>query len=379
MSKDRARIILFLLFLAGGLIIRPSAAIAQDKPNEYFWFQKLLKKFPPVVPQDSIRLVFIGDVMMHTKQIKKDFTPFLKDLKPMLSRADVSVANMEFPLGGEPYSGYPAFSAPDSIANYVASLGVDVFLTANNHIMDKGLPGLERTLGKYADLEGIKFTGASCKSIPDSTVNPLIIRAKGARIALINFTYGVNAGSPAVSSGARVHLMKKEDTEELFGRAAKAGADVIIALPHWGEEYSLKHNRLQEEFATWMADAGADVIIGTHPHVVQDTCILSASDGRRVPVIYSLGNAVSNMSAKDTRLELAAELTLIRNFLGQVKVHDIRLIFLWCTLPGRLEDNYRTVIVSENIGKKDLWKIGADYDTMISTLERVKEKTGIGK
>ncbi|MBQ9184370.1 MAG: CapA family protein [Bacteroidales bacterium] len=365
--------------MAGGLLLKPSAIIAQDSIQDKSLFRKMMRRIPPVIPSDTIRLVFIGDVMMHTAQLKRDFTPFLQDLKPLLSGADVAIANMEFPLGGEPHSGYPAFSAPDSIATYVAGLGADVFLTANNHILDKGTAGLERTLRQYGKIKGVKFTGTASEDYPDSLVNPLIIISKGAKIALVNFTYGTNAALPWEGSGTRVRLMKKEDTSELFERARSAGADFIIALPHWGDEYSLKHNKAQKEYAEWMAGEGAGVIIGTHPHVVQDTCSITAPDGRKVPVIYSLGNAVSNMSAPNTRLELAATVSLVRNFLGQVSLHDIQLEWLWCTLPGRLEDNYRTVRVREMTGRSELWKKESDYKNMISTLERVKEKTGIGK
>lgn len=379
MSKDRARILIVLLILAGGLLLKPSAACAQDTLHVKSWFRKMVQMIPPKIPRDSIRIVVIGDVMMHSAQLGRDYSPFLEDLKPMLSGADIAIANLEFPLGGKPYTGYPAFSTPDDYADYIAGLGTDVFLTANNHVMDKGVAGLEKTLKKYAGMEGVRFTGASFKDVADSTINPLIINAKGVRIALINFTYGMNYGLPPEDSGASVRLMKKEDTEELFQRARRSKADFIIALPHWGEEYSLKHNSAQEKYARWLAESGADIIIGSHPHVVQDTCIMKTSDGRRVPVVYSLGNAVSNMSAINTRLELAATVTLVRDFLGQISVHGIRLDFMWCTLPGMLIDNYKTVLVKDRTGQRDRWIRAADYDNMISTLERVKNKTGIDK
>ena len=94
--------------------------------------------------RDSVTLRFIGDVMLHKGQIDRDFTPFLKGISEDLAEADVAFANMEFSLGGSPYTGYPAFSSPDSYAEYVVGCGVDVLLTANNHILDRGRKGLER-------------------------------------------------------------------------------------------------------------------------------------------------------------------------------------------------------------------------------------------
>ena len=178
MSKDRARITIVFLIMAGGLLLKPSAASAQ------------------ILPCDTVRLFFIGDVMLHKAQIGKEYTPFLEDLKPLVSRAGLAAANMEFPLGGKPYTGYPSFSAPDSYAEYIASLGFNVFLTANNHILDKGTAGLERTLEKYSAMKGVRFTGTAGKEVPDSTVNPLFVNVNGARIALVNFTYGTNYGEP---------------------------------------------------------------------------------------------------------------------------------------------------------------------------------------
>ena len=379
MSKDRARIIIVLLILAGGLFLKPSGVFAQERIKEKSWFQKFIQRVPPRIPSDSVRIFILGDVMLHSKQMGRDYTPFLEELKPLMKKADATVVNMEFPLGGKPYTGYPVFSAPDDYADYIKDIGADIFLVANNHIMDRGTEGLEKTLRKYAGMEGIKFTGAYSKDVADSLVNPLIINLKGAKIAFLNFTYGMNTGLPEPASGAGIRLMKKEDTKELFRRARKAGADIIIALPHWGVEYDLIHSKSQENYAKWLAEEGADVIIGSHPHVVQDTCNIVTSDGRKVPVAYSLGNAVSNMSAINTRLELAATVTLVRNFLGQVHLAGFKLDFLWCTLPEMLTDNYRTIIVEDRIGQRDKWLNASDYDNMISTLKRVKEKTGIGK
>ena len=379
MDKERAKLF-FLSVILSGSLLWPSGAAAQRLLPDSYYMHSLTEIYPPVLPHDEIKLVFIGDVMLHAKQIDKEYGPFLEDLKPLFSEADVAVANMETTLAGEPYSGYPAFSSPDNYADYVASLGTDVFLTANNHTMDMGTKGFIRTLKYYAGMEGVKFTGGTIKEIPDSMVNPLILKVKGARIALLNFTYGSNKGLPDPSTGARLQLMKKEDVSVLLKRAQNAGADYIIALPHWGVEYDLNHSDSQEKMARWLADEGVDLIIGSHPHVVQDTCIIKTADGRRVPVIYSLGNAVSNMSIENSRLELAATVTLSRFFPGQVTLESLHLEFLWCTLPGMLlENTYKTVIVREREGKRDLWLNGKDYDNMMATLRRVKTKTGIGK
>lgn len=330
--------------------------------------------FPkPIQSTDTVCVTFIGDVMMHARQLEYDYRSFLSELDEITEDADISVANMEFTLAGKPYSGYPAFSSPDGYADYVADCGTDVFLTANNHILDKGREGLKRTLKIYESMQdscGIHYTGTALDHAADTTINPLIIVGKGVRIALVNFTYGTNTDYPG--EWPAVRLMEKESVSEMIDRARRRDADFIIALPHWGTEYKLRHSQVQEDWAKWLVDKGVDLIIGTHPHVVQDTTHIGG-----VPAIYSLGNAVSNMSAENTRLELAARVRFISCTDGTKKMLEPELVFLWCSLPGNLKDNYTTIPVKDFIGRRDEWLNPSDYDNMITTYRRVLKETGI--
>ena len=303
--------------------------------------------------------------MMHTRQLQYDHSLFLEDLKPLLSDADLAIANAEFTLAGPPFTGYPAFSAPDGYLSSITDAGVDVLLTANNHILDKGKEGLERTLKQYG-----RFTGSGLDEAQYLQNNPLIVPVKGIRIALVNFTYGTNLGS--MSDYPKVSRMNKVEIARQMKRA-RDNADFVIVLPHWGEEYVLTHNATQQEWAEWLVEQGADAIIGAHPHVIQDTTHIKG-----VPVVYSLGNAVSNMSAPNTRLELAAMLRLVKQKgSGEKALLGPELHFLWCTLPGKKTDGYRTVVVEEQTGRRDDWQDKTDYDNMTETLARVKEVTGI--
>lgn len=344
-------------------------------------FSFLFKGFPrPEDRKDTITLRFIGDVMLHTKQIETarqkdgsfDFTTFLEGIRPDLENADLAVANMEFTLAGAPYTGYPGFSSPDSYADYAADCGIDVFLTANNHILDKGPKGLSRTLGYYGEMEqsrGILYTGSA--NPKDSSRNPLYVIVKGAKIAIINFTYGTNCGGET-ADGAKVFRMDEAKIKSAIQRAKRAYSDLIIVCPHWGTEYDLKHSATQEKWARMIAEAGADVIIGAHPHVVQDKAVISTSDGRCVPVYYSLGNAVSNMSATNTQLELMVTVRLLRNYYGECTLDEVSHDFLWCSRPGYLTSSYKTIKVSDYIGRRSEWKMPYGYDKMISTLKRIE-------
>ena len=162
--------------------------------------------------------------------------------------------------------------------------------------------------------------------------------------------------------------------------AEEEDADITVALPHWGTEYVLTHSSGQEETAEWLADNGADIIIGTHPHVIQDfqTLPVREMDGaKEVPVAYSLGNAVSNMSAKNTQLELMATLKVVREGNGDIRMLPLEFTYLWCSRPGGYNDSYTVIPVADFVGRRDEWKNGWDYDRMMETYRHVSGITGI--
>lgn len=324
---------------------------------------------------DTVSVHIIGDVMMHSPQFSKNCELFFSEIAPGMKGADISIANMEFTLAGKPYTGYPSFSSPEYIADYMAgSCGVDIFLTANNHILDYGKRGIVRTLeiyDKLADSLGIAHTGSALDANQLDANYPLMISRKGFKLAFINFTYGTNQGSG--SEWPKVNRMKESDIHEAFEKAKDNNADFIIVLPHWGNEYQLKHSSEQQKWAEWLVREGADVIVGSHPHVVQDTTHIKG-----VPVIYSLGNAVSNMSIVNSRLELSVTLRFVLDRAsGEKSMLEPQLDFMWCTLPGKLTDSYSTIYIKKWAKRKNDWLTPSDYENMIETLDRVKAATGI--
>ena len=156
--------------------------------------------------KDTLTICVCGDIMMHAGQIANarrndgsyDFTSCFRLVRDIIGSADISIANMEFTMAGEPFEGYPRFSAPDRIAEDVATAGFDVLLTANNHIFDKGSAGASRTLEVYRRVKakhGIQIAGLiDNQANPESDI-PLIINKKGIQIALLNMTYGTNLGA----------------------------------------------------------------------------------------------------------------------------------------------------------------------------------------
>lgn len=332
----------------------------------------------PLFQQDTIEICILGDIMMHGKQIENtkrgdstyDFSSFFSLIEDDIQKADLAIGNMEFTLGGKPYTGYPSFSAPDGFEDYLADCGFDVFLAANNHIFDKAAAGAERTLTKYRILKDngkIWFTGLAGSEQELAQTTPLFIRINGVSFALINFTYGTNQGSGRTWPKTN-YLNDRQDLEKAFAKAEEKDTEYIIALPHWGTEYSLHHSKAQEDMASWMVKAGADVIIGAHPHVIQDT---QEIDG--VTVAYSLGNAVSNMSAANTQLELMATIRIVREHDGDTHMLPVTFTYLWCSLPGGYNNSYTVIPVEEYLGRKDLWHGKWDYEKMVATYNRIKK------
>ncbi len=376
---NRLKITILTLILMSGC----TTAGAQKLLMPEKW-KEPLKFIKPIFTPDTLTIRILGDIMMHQQQISSartedgtfDFSTYFALIEETIREADISIANMEFTLSGKPYTGYPCFSAPDSFTDYLVKCGFDVFLAANNHIFDKGTAGAERTIRIYRQLQekhGIRFTGIAGDEDELEATLPLFIRSKGIILALLNFTYGTNLGL-GTSWPKTNYINEKTKLAKAFSKAQEHDADYIIALPHWGPEYKLKHSETQERDAVWMAENGADIIIGAHPHVIQDCMTI-----RDIPVVYSLGNAVSNMSAANTQMGLMATVRIVREGNGDLKVLPPEMKYLWCSRPGGYNDSYIVIPVLEFIGRQGEWKNEADYHKMIATLERVKTETGINE
>lgn len=374
-------ILRFLLCSVLPLLFSSLRADAQSSEYGYGW-DRMWGSAAPLFVQDTLEICFMGDVMMHSAQIDNarrkdgsyDFSTYFQHIEDRISKADLAIANMEFTLGGEPYSGYPCFSAPDALADYCADCGFDLFLCANNHIFDTGSKGAERTLERYRELEiskGIKFTGLAGNETEYSRNFPLMIRRKGISLALVNFTYGTNIGGSAKWPKVNYEADKRAISEAL-SKAMEADCDYAVALPHWGQEYKLQHSDSQEKTAKWLISEGTDMIIGAHPHVVQDMQMIEGS-----PVVYSLGNAVSNMSAANTQIELMATVRIARHGNGDLEMLPLEFTYLWCSRPGGYCSSYTVLPIKDYIGRRAEWQGYWDYDKMVSSYRRVMEETGI--
>lgn len=256
--------------------------------------------------QEEITLVFAGDLMQHKGQIdaartsegKYDYSDCFKYVKKEISRADVAIANLEVTLGGKPYKGYPAFSAPDEYLTAIKEAGFDILLTANNHCLDTGKKGLERTVVMLDSLK-IPHLGTYINKVVREENTPLLINKNGFRIALLNYTYGTN-GIKVIDPNI-VNYIDKEVMKRDIVKSKRYHPDAIIVCIHWGTEYQSLPDREQKELADWLLLQGVTHVIGSHPHVLQPMEIRKREDSpEKNVVVYSLGNFISNMSVRRT-------------------------------------------------------------------------------
>lgn len=324
MSKQIERWVVGVLLLAAfGLHYRYFVGLAESAADS------------AVAPRDPIRrttLLFAGDWMQHTPQIEAarrdtsfDYSTSIRHIAPLFRSADFSIINFETTLTRQKrYTGYPLFRSPIGLADALSEAGVDVALLANNHCCDGGGTGIRTTIEEL-ERRHIRHTGAFADSCDWARNRILYLEHDSLRIALINYTYGTN-GMP-IPRGCRVHLSDTLQMAQTLRAIDRNNTDCIIACLHWGNEYERRPNRSQRQMADFLHRHGVEVIIGSHPHVVQPV----EADSARV-VAWSLGNLVSNQRKRYTDGGLALRLVIERRDTLPCRL-SAEVIPLWVALP----------------------------------------------
>lgn len=287
--------------------------------------------------QERITLLFAGDLMQHAEQINAahtnngyDYSDCFKHIRKEISSVDIAVANLEVTLGGKPYRGYPAFSAPDEFLYAIKDAGFDVLLTANNHCLDRGKNGLQRTAQMLDSLD-IPFVGTYVDTKDRIGRYPLLMEKNGFRIVLLAYTYDTNGLKP--SNPNVVNYIDREQIKEDILDAKMMCPDAIIACMHWGIEYRSLPERTEREMAGWLISQGVDHVIGSHPHVLQPMEVVrDAHTPAKHLVVYSLGNFISNMSKRATDGGAMVKLELVKNF-GITRLAKCGYSLVWTSRP----------------------------------------------
>lgn len=281
------------------------------------------------VPQE-VTLVMVGDILLHTRVAESgrtedggyDFTAVFAQMKEEIGQADIALVNQEVIIGGEELgvSGYPAFNAPYELGDALVDAGFDVILHATNHALDKGRKGLLNCLAFWEE-NYPEETVVGIHESSEKSQEICVVEQDGIRIAILNYTYGTNGIALPEDMPYAVELLEEQRVAEDI-RAAEELADFTIVCPHWGTEYTLTQTKAQERWARFFSENGADLVIGTHPHVpepvewVEDTL-----------VYYSLGNFVNWTSGTvdgvaNRMVGGMARVTLTREEDGEVVISD---------------------------------------------------------
>ena len=341
----------------------------------------------------TFSLCAIGDIICHNTQYQDayssdsdsyDFSYVFDDISLYTKTADLCIGNLETTFAGKDrgYSSYPTFNTPDELASNLKKLGLDVLTTANNHCLDKGIDGLNRTIDILNDAD-ISHLGTYKSQEERDTV--LIKYVKGLKIAFINYTYGTNGITVPSDKTYCVNLIDNDLILKDINSAKEQNADIIVACMHWGTEYNTSPSSSQKETADFLFKNGVDIVLGGHPHVLQpmEKRTVTLDDGTTKDgfIIYSLGNFMADQNAKNTKDSIILDLTITKHVDGTVTIDKAEYIPIYLYKDSSSKEKKFKILnieksilnydsgISTNIDK-------ALYNTLKKELENIKNIVG---
>lgn len=352
----------------------------------------------------NITISAIGDIMAHDDQLKaqfdKDTNTYsfdnnFKYVKPYISNSDLAIGNLETTLAGPKakYSSFPKFNSPDELADAIKDSGVDIVSTINNHTYDRGSDGVYRTLD-VLNSKDIEHVGTQKN---DKDENFLIKDVDGVKLGITAYSYGQVYGSTTALNGLNIDYSdlnnlnifnssyvdiafnEIKDTLDVMNNKE---SDLQVVILHWGDEYTRQPNEFQKDLAKKLCDYGVDIIIGSHPHMVQPIeMIKSDENDNETLVIYSLGNFLSNqrneiLNKKYTEDGVIANIGINKNLnTGETKISNVEYIPTWVNKyknkNGKLTYEIIPLINEKQLSKIDnlpLDKAKKSYDNTTSII-----------
>lgn len=274
----------------------------------------------------DIRLMAVGDNLMHMGLVNSgrqsdgtyNFDFLFEGIAPYLEKSQISIINQETIMAGndKPFSGFPYFNSPTEIADGIDNAGFNVVLQSSNHTIDQGLDGLLNAYNVWQQHPDVMMVGIH--DDPSKEHDIPIMEIEGVKFAILNYTYGPNLGAIpsnvkgymnvlcAIKEGSKTNELDLTSLDPAVLddiQRADEMADIVIVCPHWGTEYALEPSSYQKKFAKQMTEAGADVIIGAHPHVPEPVEVVQSDNGNKCLCYYSLGNYVSTGQQGPSMLE----------------------------------------------------------------------------
>lgn len=305
-SKKNAAGLRAVLFLAlSAVLLIPNARVAAAETK-------------------TVELVAVGDDLIHTSVYKScrtrkgyNFDPIFKHIKKDIRAADISVINQETILVDKNYSGYPSFGSPKAAADAIAKAGFNVVTHATNHTLDRGVGAITGTLTYWNKKHpGIKVLGIHKSQRASGQIT--VVKKNGIRIAMLNYTYGLNGHRLPAGKSYMIDLLTPQNRNKIKKdiQAARKKSDFVIVFAHWGTEYRYSPDTSQKNWTNFFLNNGVDLLIGTHPHVLEPYKMLKGKNGKKMLVYYSLGNFVSSQNRVPRLLGGMAKVTIVKNTKG---------------------------------------------------------------
>lgn len=298
-----------------------------------------------------INLSFVGDLMCHSPQFESaqfgkdsfDFRPVFNSIKPYLESADITFGNLETVTAGKSkkYSGYPMFNSPDEYVEALKCAGFDVLFTSNNHSADRGDFGVLRTI-EVLKKNNIHSIGTFTSERDRDSIR--IIKVKGINVAVLAYTYGLNGNT--VSEKFYVNQIDTSLIRKDIKSSRDQKADVILVYFHFGNEYDRKPSAYQKEIVGKTISYGADLIIGSHPHVIQGASYYKGKGKLQTGFIaYSLGNFISNQRWRYSDAGVIINLRLKKdNLEGTITVDKFNFTPTW-VYKGTIDEKLQYYIL----------------------------------
>jgi poly-gamma-glutamate capsule biosynthesis protein CapA/YwtB (metallophosphatase superfamily) len=319
---------------------------------------------PEITPyKKEAQVIAVGDIMMHLAQTKSGYNPqtnsytfptFFREVQPILSQGDWVIANLETPLAGAEakYTDYPLFNAPDNIADDMKNAGFNIISTANNHSLDRGEIGVLNTLKNLQKRDLI--TLGTYNSAEDKN-KVLIVEKNKIKMALFSYTYGTNGIPLPQGKDYLVSLINEQKMIEDIKKAQAENVDIITIILHQGSEYQRLPNDEQKNLVKNLVNQGADLILGSHPHVVQPYEIFEIKEEngkiRKAVAIYSMGNFIAYQIGNYKDLGVIFKVKFKKSFPSEeIEITEVEAIPTYIQnyyLNNRL--NFRVLPIAEKL------------------------------
>ncbi|MCF2622236.1 CapA family protein [Collinsella tanakaei] len=320
----------FACSLIAGVAALPGCALEGLAPSGSDADRASVKSDVPTIydsaaPVKTATLMMVGDMLIHRSVWQSgeredgtyNYDHLFTHMADEFADADIAMVNQETILGGTEHGleDFPYFNSPQELGDAEVKAGVDVAVSATNHALDHGYEGICWTVEYWREhhpevlVPGIADTEKVART-------PKIIERNGIKVAILSYTAYTNELYPPSDKTWCLNVFETSDIDGDVERAREAGADIVVACPHWGEEYVHEPHPTELKWAGVLLDAGVDAIIGTHPHVIQPVEVLEGADGKQVPVFWSLGNYISSQVDKPRMVGGMAKLTFEKTSAG---------------------------------------------------------------